>query len=173
MTDFWTAMSHFWDGSFWSGWVMVIAVINYGIVLFLFLWAPWVKIPTVKDGTTGHVWANGAIREGLARRIRETMKHRGLSGADLARRLGVSQPTVHAWINAGHGLRRQNIRRLAAELAVDPAWLEFGADREAEARAADAAELAFLRLYRELDDEGQAVVLRRMTALQRGGKPRP
>lgn len=66
MTDFWTAMSQFWDGSFWSGWVMVIAVINYGSILFLFLWAPWVKVPTIEDGTTGHVWANGAVREGLA-----------------------------------------------------------------------------------------------------------
>ena len=112
-----------------------------------------------------------AIRAAVAQRIRETMQRRGLSGAELARRLGVSQPTIHAWVNGAHGLRRQNIRRLAAELGVDPAWLEFGADREAEARAADTTELAFLRLYRELDDDGQAAVLRLMTALGRGGKP--
>lgn len=112
-----------------------------------------------------------AIREGLAQRIRETMQRRGVSGAELARRLGVSQPTIHAWVHAAHGLRRQNIRRLAAELAVDPAWLEFGADRESEARAADAAELAFLRLYRDLDAEGQAAVLRLMSALAKGRLP--
>lgn len=112
-----------------------------------------------------------AIREAVAGRIRQTMQGRGLSGAGLARRLGVSQPTIHAWVNGAHGLRRQNIRRLAAELGVDPAWLEFGADREAEARAADSTELAFLRLYRELDDEGQAAILRLMTALSRGPRP--
>lgn len=66
MTDFWSSMSQFWDGSFWSGWVMTLIVINYGVILFLFLWAPRVSIPTLEDGTTGHVWANGAIREGLA-----------------------------------------------------------------------------------------------------------
>ncbi len=113
-----------------------------------------------------------AIREAVAARIRETMARRGLSGAELARRLSVSQPTIHAWVNGAHGLRRQNIRRLAAELHVDPAWLEFGADREAEARAGDATELAFLRLYRDLDDDGQAAVLRLMTALARGARPK-
>ncbi len=111
-----------------------------------------------------------AIRQAVADRIRQIMQRRGLSGAELARRLGVSQPTIHAWVNGAHGLRRQNIRRLAAEFGVDPAWLEFGVDREAEARAADSAELAFLRLYRELDDEAQAAVLRLMTALSRGPK---
>jgi transcriptional regulator with XRE-family HTH domain len=114
-----------------------------------------------------------AIREAVAGRIRETMAARGISGAELARRLGVSQPTIHAWVNATHGLRRQNIRRLAKEFGVSPAWLEFGADREAEARAGDATELAFLRLYRDLDDEGQAAILRLMTALTRGGKSPP
>lgn len=111
-----------------------------------------------------------AIREAVAGRIRETMVRRGITGAALARRLGVSQPTVHAWVNGAHGLRRQNIRRLAIELSVDPAWLEFGADREAEARVVDATELAFLRLYRDLDDEGRAAILRLMHALTRGPK---
>lgn len=116
------------------------------------------------------VESSAAIREAVAARIRATMQRRGLTGAALARHLGVSQPTVHAWVNGAHGLRRQNIRRLAVELEVDPAWLEFGADREAEARAADAKELAFLRLFRDLDDEGEAAILRLMNALCRGQK---
>ena len=127
--------------------------------------------PLVTPRLPNAVESAEAIRASLARRIRETMQQRGLSGAELARRLGVSQPTIHAWVNGAHGLRRQNIRRLAVELGVDPAWLEFGAEREAEARAADAAELAFLRLYRDLDDEGQAAVLRLMAALGRSAKP--
>ncbi|CBL46307.1 Cytochrome-cbb3 oxidase, subunit III [gamma proteobacterium HdN1] len=53
--------------NFWSGWVMALVVINYGVILLLFLWAPTADIPVEKDGTTGHSWANGTIREGLAR----------------------------------------------------------------------------------------------------------
>lgn len=65
MTDFWTAMSQHWSEATWSTWVIVIICINYGSILFLFLWAPWVKIPEAEDGTTGHVWSHGKIRENL------------------------------------------------------------------------------------------------------------
>ncbi len=50
---------------FWSAWVMFLVVLNLGITLFLFLWGPRVEIPVQEDGTTGHVWAHGALREGL------------------------------------------------------------------------------------------------------------
>lgn len=50
---------------FWSLWVMFLVVLNLGITLFLFLWAPRVKIPTQSDGTSGHVWAHGVLREGV------------------------------------------------------------------------------------------------------------
>ncbi len=52
---------------FWSSWVIVLIVFNLGVSFLLFLWAPHAKIPTLEDGTTGHVWANGAIREGMHR----------------------------------------------------------------------------------------------------------
>lgn len=48
---------------FWAGWVMALFIINYVVILFLFLWARKVSIPTSKDGTTGHSWAHGTIRE--------------------------------------------------------------------------------------------------------------
>ena len=51
--------------NFWSGWVMALVVINYTTILFLFIWASRVDIPVDDDGTTGHTWANGTIREGL------------------------------------------------------------------------------------------------------------
>lgn len=51
----------------WSIWVMFLVVLNLGITLLLFLWGPRAKIPTAGDGTTGHAWASGAIREGLHR----------------------------------------------------------------------------------------------------------
>jgi len=46
---------------------MFLVVLNLGITFFLFLWGPRVKIPLAPDGTTGHVWAHGAVREGLHR----------------------------------------------------------------------------------------------------------
>lgn len=51
--------------TFWSVWVMALVVLNMGITLVLFVWAPWAKVPVKPDGTTGHVWAHGRIREGL------------------------------------------------------------------------------------------------------------
>jgi cytochrome c oxidase cbb3-type subunit 3 len=53
--------------SFWSWWVMVLIVFNLSVSFFLFLWGPRVKIPTLPDGTTGHVWAHGVLREGMHR----------------------------------------------------------------------------------------------------------
>ncbi len=49
----------------WSLWVMFLVVFNMGITFFLFLWAPRAKIPTLPDGTSGHVWAHGVLREGV------------------------------------------------------------------------------------------------------------
>ncbi len=53
--------------NFWSWWVIALIVFNLAISLFLFLWAPHAKIPTLADGTTGHIWAHGTIREGMHR----------------------------------------------------------------------------------------------------------
>ncbi|HTM29585.1 MAG TPA: cytochrome-c oxidase, cbb3-type subunit III [Rhodanobacter sp.] len=49
----------------WSLWVMFLVVLNMGITFFLYLWGPRVKIPTLPDGTSGHVWAHGTLREGV------------------------------------------------------------------------------------------------------------
>ena len=51
--------------AFWSAWVIVLVVFNLGITLFLFLWGLRVEIPTQPDGTSGHVWAHGVLREGV------------------------------------------------------------------------------------------------------------
>lgn len=50
---------------FWSSWIQALVILNMGITFFLFIFAVRVKVPTVEDGTTGHVWAHGVIREGL------------------------------------------------------------------------------------------------------------
>ncbi|MCC6611701.1 MAG: cytochrome-c oxidase, cbb3-type subunit III [Burkholderiales bacterium] len=51
----------------WSWWVIGLIVLNLGVTFFLFLWAPRAKVPVLPDGTTGHVWAHGALREGMHR----------------------------------------------------------------------------------------------------------
>lgn len=51
--------------SFWSGWIKFLVVLNLGITLFLFVWSQRLKIPTQPDGTTGHVWAHGVLRESV------------------------------------------------------------------------------------------------------------
>ena len=53
--------------AFWSVWIMALVVFNLGVTFFLFLWGPRVEIPTLKDGTTGHVWAHGVLRESVRR----------------------------------------------------------------------------------------------------------
>jgi cytochrome c oxidase cbb3-type subunit 3 len=51
--------------AFWSGWIKFLVVLNLGITFFLFILAQRLKIPTQPDGTTGHVWAHGVLREGV------------------------------------------------------------------------------------------------------------
>src|SRR5262249_45010581 len=51
--------------TFWSAWVIALIIVNLGITLFLFVWGILVKIPTLPDGTSGHVWAHGVLREGI------------------------------------------------------------------------------------------------------------
>lgn len=53
--------------TFWSAWVMGLATFNLGITFFLFVWGQRVEIPTLPDGTSGHTWAHGALREGVRR----------------------------------------------------------------------------------------------------------
>ena len=48
-----------------SAWVITLIVINLGVTVFLFFWGLRVKIPTLPDGTSGHVWAHGVLREGI------------------------------------------------------------------------------------------------------------
>ncbi|HEY8587412.1 MAG TPA: cytochrome-c oxidase, cbb3-type subunit III [Rhodanobacter sp.] len=49
----------------WSLWVMFLVTLNLGITFLLYLWGPRAKIPTLPDGTSGHVWAHGVLREGV------------------------------------------------------------------------------------------------------------
>lgn len=102
-------------------------------------------------------------------RIRDALKQRGKKAADLARALKVSQPTVNGWLTGRHGITWLNVRRVARELRVPAGWIMFGSDEAAERAAQTAEELAFLRLLREKDDEGQAAILKFLTVLPGSG----
>src|SRR5690606_28689688 len=52
---------------FWSGWVIFLIVLNLGVAVALFVFSQRVEIPTRPDGTTGHTWAHGVLREGVRR----------------------------------------------------------------------------------------------------------
>jgi cytochrome c oxidase cbb3-type subunit III len=52
---------------FWSGWIIFLIVLNLGIALFLFVFSQRAEIPTRPDGTTGHAWAHGVLKEGVHR----------------------------------------------------------------------------------------------------------
>ena len=95
------------------------------------------------------------------------LKDNGLTAADLARKLDVSQPTVHAWVTGLHGMRYANARRVAKVVGVTPSWLMFGADPVAEGAAQGSDELALLRLWRELSETEQAAAMRRLTTMRR------
>ena len=100
-------------------------------------------------------------------RLRKMLKDNGLTAADLARKLDVSQPTVHAWVTGLHGMRWNNARRVAKVLGVTPAWLMFGAAPVAEGSAQGAEELALLRLWRELGEAEQTAAMRRLAAIHK------
>jgi cytochrome c oxidase cbb3-type subunit 3 len=129
---------------FWSTWVMVLVVVNLGITVFLFLWGLRVDIPTQSDGTSGHVWAHGVLREGVRRLPRWWIV---LSTASLVVGLGYLAlypgfggfPGTLGWTSgdelardqdANRGLQKpllEHIRGKSLEtLAADPAVLRFG-----------------------------------------------
>lgn len=76
-------------------------------------------------------------------RIRSARKSRGLSQADLAHRLGVSQPAVANWESGVHDPRRLMLAKLAETLHTPLEWLAAGDRSMVEADKHPAA--AYLR----------------------------
>ncbi len=66
----------------------------------------------------------------IGERIKQARKAQGLSQADLARRLGVSQPAVANWESGVHDPRRLMLAALAEALETPLDWLSAG-DRSA------------------------------------------
>jgi len=66
----------------------------------------------------------------IGERIRKARKTRGLSQADLALRIGVSQPAIANWESGIHDPRRLTLAKLADALQTSLEWLAAG-DRSA------------------------------------------
>ena len=66
------------------------------------------------------------IEGSIGARIRQARKARGLNQADLATRLGVSQPTVANWESGVHDPRQLMLAKIAEALEVQLGWLASG-----------------------------------------------
>lgn len=63
----------------------------------------------------------------LASRLREAMRRAGMSQLDLAKRAGVSAPSVHGWLSGrSQSIRSDALVRTAQALGVSTAWLATG-----------------------------------------------
>jgi transcriptional regulator with XRE-family HTH domain len=62
----------------------------------------------------------------LATRLKTSRKKFGLSQAELAKQVDVSQPTIANWERGGHIPRPDALSRIAKALKTDPAWLLSG-----------------------------------------------
>lgn len=79
----------------------------------------------------------------IGARIRQARKSAGLSQADLAERIGVSQPAIATWESGVHDPRRVVMAKLADALSISHQWLAAGGRSPAEADSQAAA--AYLR----------------------------
>lgn len=74
----------------------------------------------------------------LGDRIEERLKRLGMSQAELARRVKVSQPTINALIR-GNNVGSKHLHRIAAELETSPAYLAGETDDDAPVSVAPSA----------------------------------
>ncbi len=79
----------------------------------------------------------------IGERIRTARKEGGFSQADLAGKVGVTQPAVANWESGVHDPRRLMLAKIAEALRVSPDWLASGARSPVEADKHPAA--AYLR----------------------------
>lgn len=79
----------------------------------------------------------------IGERIRLARKDAGLNQAELALKVGVSQPSVANWESGVHDPRRLMLGKIADALKVSPEWLASGARSQVEADKQAAA--AYLR----------------------------
>jgi transcriptional regulator with XRE-family HTH domain len=100
-------------------------------------------------------------------RIRAARLERGWTQDDLAAAVGVSRSAVAQWETDRAGQLRANLTRIAEALGISLEHLLYGEDKRAPALAAQADELALLRLYRQCAPEDRQILLRTAQRLGR------
>ena len=72
-------------------------------------------------------------------RLEAAMRQRGLSQADVAKAVGVTQPAVSGWISGERNVDRGHLPELGRYLEVSTEWLEFGSGEGPDTEEARAA----------------------------------
>ena len=72
------------------------------------------------------MWSETRDLDSIGGRIRRAREAANLSGAQLARRLGIKTATVNAWESGRSEPRANRLTMLAGFLAVSPTWLLHG-----------------------------------------------
>lgn len=70
----------------------------------------------------------------MKERIRSKLDELGMNQADLANRVGVSKATITFWLRGDHGLKADNLMKLAAALGCSPTWLQTGKGPEGKTK---------------------------------------
>ena len=91
--------------------------------------------------------------------LRAWLDHLGLKQADLARRLGVTQPTVSKWVNKRNAISMDQVIAIAEALDIDDTAL-FSWPGTSEADALDNAERQAIQRLKTLDVARRKRVLR-------------
>ena len=102
----------------------------------------------------------------LADRIKDARIRAGLSQAELARRSGISQPSLHD-LESGKSktARSTTLVHLAEALGQTPEWLAGGKGASLTTSTRTAAEEALLSDFRRLNSSEKRVVVRMIRAL--------
>lgn len=74
----------------------------------------------------------------VGNRIKDKLSAMGISQAELARRVKISQPTINALVN-GDNTGSRHLHRIAAELQTSPAWLSGETDDDSPVAMAPSA----------------------------------
>lgn len=70
----------------------------------------------------------------MKERIRSKLDELGMNQVDLANRVGVSKATITFWLRGDHGLKADNLMKLASALGCSPTWLQTGKGPEGKAK---------------------------------------
>ncbi len=120
--------------------------------------------------THGYKWFGMIVGE----RVRERMQAAGLSQAELARRVGVAQPTIFKLIHSSKK-GSAHLHRVARELGTTPAYLSGEVDDPEldapEPPPISAEEFGWIELIRALDDQGRTALLQVAQIMATGPKP--